>query len=147
MSKPRYWWWSAVRLAIRQYPILAARKNDLQDMQITKAVTSIRDKSGRLQDYYAPPGGGGNSRTVERLALVELPPVEEAILEAVRLAIDATENGRDGAEHMALLRDYYWKRYRLQDAAQRAHIDYKTAQRWNGAFVRRVAQNLGYLKR
>lgn len=146
MSKPRYWWWSAVRLAIRQYPSLQARKAELQSMQVTRAVKSYTGKDGRLHDYYGIPGGGGDGRTVERLATAELPPEEEKILEAVRLAIEATEIGRDGAEHMSLLRDYYWRRYRLQDAALRAHVDYKTAQRWNGAFARRVAQNMGYLK-
>lgn len=145
MSKPRYWWWSAVRLAIRQYPTLAARKADLQDMQITKAVTSIRGKGGEIHDFYAAPGKGGNSRTVERLAMAELSPAEEAILQAVTLAIEATETGRDGREHMAMLRDYYFRRLPMQAAADRAHIDLKTAQRWNGAFARRVARGLGYL--
>ena len=42
MSKPRNWWWSAVRLAIRQYPALQARKAELQSMQITRAVKSYK---------------------------------------------------------------------------------------------------------
>ena len=74
MSKPRNWWWSSVRAAIRQYPKLKAKKDEMQAMQVTKAVKSIRGKSGELHDLYATPGGGGNSRTVERLALAELPP-------------------------------------------------------------------------
>lgn len=146
MSKPRYWWWASVRSAIRQYPAIEAKKAELQSAQVTKAVKSVRAQNGELHDLHALPGGGGNGRTVEALAIAELPPAEEKILEAVRLAIEATEIGRDGAEHMSLLRDYYWRRYRLQDAALRAHVDYKTAQRWNGAFARRVAQNMGYLK-
>lgn len=145
MSKPRYWWWASVRSAIRQYPALQARKAELQDMQVTKAVKSIKGKGGELHDFYAAPGGGGNGRTVERLALAELPPAEERILEAVRLAIEATEAGRDGREHMAMLRGYYWGGLRMQDAADRAYIDLATAQRWNGAFARKVARGLGYL--
>ena len=145
MSKPRNWWWSSVRAAIRQYPKLKAKKDEMQAMQVTKAVKSIRGKGGELHDLYATPGGGGNGRTVERLALAELPPAEERILEAVRLAIEATEAGRDGREHMEMLRDYYWGGLRRQDAADRAYIDLKTAQRWNGAFARHVARGLGYL--
>lgn len=145
MSKPRYWWWASVRSAIRQYPALLSKKNELQSMQVTKAVKSIRGKGGELHDFYAAPGGGGNGRTVERLALAELPPAEEQILEAVRLAIDATENGRDGKEHMAMLRNYYFGGMSMQDAADRAYIDLKTAQRWNGTFARKVARSLGYL--
>lgn len=145
MSRPRYWWWASVRAAIRQYPALQAKKDELQAMQVTKAVKSIKGKGGELHDYYAPPGGGGNGRTVERLALAELPPAEEQILEAVRLAIEATEAGRDGQEHMAMLRDYYFRRMSMQDAASRAYVDLKTAQRWNEVFARRVARGLGYL--
>lgn len=146
MSKPRHWWWASVRTAIRVYPQLAAKKGDLQSMQITKAVKSYRGADGRLHDFYATPGGGGNGRAVERLAVAELPPAEEAILEAVRWAVEATELSRDGKEHMAMLTDYYWNRRSLQEAADAAHIDYKTAQRWNGAFARRVALRLGYLQ-
>ncbi len=145
MSKPRYWWWSAVRLAIRQYPSLQARKAELQSMQITRAVKSYKGKDGRLHDYYGIPGGGGDGRTVERLATAELPPAEEAILEAVQSALEQTEAGRAGEEHLRLIEDYYWRRLPLHTAADRAYIDYKTAQRWNGAFARRVARELGYL--
>ena len=145
MSKPRYWWWASVRSAIRQYPALLNKKSELQSMQITKAVQSIRGPGGELHDHYAAPGGGGNGRTVERLAMMELPPAEEKILEAVRLAIEATETGRDGEEHMAMLQNYYWGHMTMQAAADRAYIDIKTAQRWNGAFARRVARGLGYL--
>lgn len=145
MSRPRYWWWASVRAAIRQYPALQAKKDELQAMQVTKAVKSIKGKGGELHDFYMTPGGGGNGRTVERLALAELPPAEERILEAVRLAIEATEASRDGREHMAMLRDYYFRRMSMRDAAQRAYVDVKTAQRWNGVFARRVARGLGYL--
>ena len=145
MSRPRYWWWASVRAAIRQYPKLKAKKDEIQDMRITKAVKSIQGKGGELHDFYAAPGGGGNGRTVERLALAELPPAEERILEAVRLAIEETEASRDGREHMAMLRGYYWGGLSMMDAASRAYVDLKTAQRWNGVFARRVARGLGYL--
>ena len=147
MSRPRNWWWSAVRLAIRQYPAISQRKADLQAMQTTKAVKSIKGEDGKLHDYYTPPGGGGNGRTVERLALAELPPAEEQILTAVRTAIDATELSAAGREHMEMLRQYYWGGVRLQDAAIKAHVDYRTARRWNAAFANRVARSLGYLPR
>lgn len=145
MSKPRHWWWASVRQAIRQYPDLQQRKAELQSSQVTKACKSIRGADGRLHDLYATPGGGGNGRAVERLALAELPLAEERVLEAVRTAIEATELGRDGAEHMALLRDYHWGGHGLQAAAIRHHVDYRTARRWNAAFINRVARGLGYL--
>lgn len=145
MSKPRYWWWASVRSAIRQYPALMNKKKELQSMQVTKAVKSIKGKGGEIHDFYATPGGGGNGRTVERLAIAELPPAEERILEAVQTAIEATEAGRDGKEHMAMLRGYYFGGLSMQEAADRAYIDVKTAQRWNGTFARRVARGLGYL--
>lgn len=145
MSRHRHWWWASVRQAIRQYPNLRQKKADLQSSQVTRAVKSIRGADGKLNDLYATPGGEGNGRAVERLALAELPPAEERVLEAVRTAIEATELGRDGAEHMALLRDYHWGGHGLQAAAIRHHVDYRTARRWNAAFTNRVARGLGYL--
>jgi hypothetical protein len=146
VSKPRYWWWASVRAAIKQYPALARKKADLQAMPMTKAVKSIKGADGKLADLYATPGkGSGNGRPVERFALAELPPQEERVLQAVRTAIEATELGRDGAEHMALLRDYHWGGHGLQAAAIRNHVDYRTARRWNAAFTNRVARGLGYL--
>ena len=81
MSRPRHWWWASVRSAIRQYPALLAKKNELQAMQVTKAVKSIKGRGGELHDFYATPGGGGNGRTVERLALAELPDARLGIEE------------------------------------------------------------------
>ena len=50
MSKPRYWWWSTVRTAVRQYPKLRAKKDDMQSMQVTRAVKSIT-RTGNCMIY------------------------------------------------------------------------------------------------
>lgn len=144
MSKPRYWWWTSVRQAIRQYPALKQRKADLQSSQVTKSVTSIRGPDGKLHDFYPATGGGGNSRTVERLALAELPPAEERILNAVERAIELAELAPNGKTRAAILREYHFRGGRLVDIAGRHYVGEATAKRWNALFMRTVAAELGY---
>lgn len=145
MSKPRYWWWPSVRAALRQYPRLRAKKDDLQSMQVTKAVKSIKGPDGKLHDFYAAPGGGGNGRTVENLATVELPPQEERILNAVERAMELAELASNGKTRAAILREYHFRGGRLADIADRHFVGEATAKRWNALFMRTVAAEMGYM--
>ena len=133
MSNPRYWWWSGVKAAIRQYPALRDAKAELLSMQITSAPDRSAVRSN------------GTNRTVERVALQELSPAEEKVLDAVRTAIEVTELQAGGADHVRLIACYYWGAMSLAESARRCYIDERTAKRWNGAFVRLVARGMGYL--
>lgn len=145
MSKPRYWWWPSVRAAVRQYPRLRAKKDDLQSMQVTKAVRSIKGPDGKLHDFYASPGGGGNGRTVETLATIELPPQEERILNAVERAMELAELASNGKTRVAILREYHFRGGLLADIADRHYVGEATAKRWNALFMRTVAAEMGYM--
>ena len=146
MSKPHYWWWASVRASIKQYPALAKKKAELQAMPVTKAVKSIRGEDGKLRDLYAMPGkGGGNSRTVERCALAELPPQEERIVQAVENALASAELASNGPTRVKLLREYHFRGGLLSSVADRHYVAEATAKRWNAVFVRTVAKELGYL--
>lgn len=131
MSKPRYGWWSFARRMIELYP---GRVQLLRDMQ-SAAVTV---------NYQKTPGHGEASRTTERLALVSLGEGPDREMRAVRAAIEETEARIDGKLRMELVRLYYWDgKRRLDAAARRCHISERTAQRWNGDFVRAVARYYG----
>lgn len=145
MSKPRYWWWASVRTAVRQYPRLRAKKDDLQSMQVTKAVKSIKGPDGKLHDFYASPGGGGNGRTVETLATMELPPQEERILNAVERSMELAELAPNGKTRVEILREYHFRGGLLSDIADRHYVGEATAKRWNALFMRTVAAELGYM--
>ena len=60
MSKPRYRWWGFVRNMIRDYPALKEAWNDLHSQSMTP-------------DYSGMPKGGSSGRTVESIALRQLP--------------------------------------------------------------------------
>lgn len=145
MSKPRYWWWASVRTAVRQYPRLRAKKDDLQSMQVTKGVRSIKGPDGKLHDFYAAPGSGGDGRTVERLATVELPPQEERILDAVERALEITSLAPNGETQTKILREYHFRGGLLSSIADRHFVGEATAKRWNAIFMRTVAAELGYI--
>lgn len=147
MSKPRYWWWSSVRTAVRQYPKLRAKKDDMQSMQVTRAVKSITGQDGKLHDLYAAPGSGGTGRAVENLALLELPPQEERILNAVERSLELASLAVNGETRVKILREYHFRGGLLSSVADRNFVGEATAKRWNAVFMRTVAMELGYLQK
>lgn len=133
MSKPRYLWWGFVRAMIREYPKLKSDLDDLQAQSTTASLTGM-------------PRGGGNGRTVEGLALRQLPKDSMSIYEAVSGASQITKARADGQERMRLIFLMYWakKPRTMQAAALHLHISDATAKRWHGEFVRLVAKRYGF---
>ena len=115
-------------------------------MQVTKAVKSIKGPGGQLQDFYAVPGSGGNGRTIERLAMAELPPQEERILDAVERALELAELAPNGPTRVKILQEYHFHGGLLASIADRHYVGEATAKRWNAVFMRTVAAELGYLQ-
>lgn len=133
MSKPRYLWWGFVRGMIRAYPTLKSELDDLQEQGIAANLSGM-------------PRGGGDGRTVENLALQQLPKDSMEMYDAVAKAVRAAEARTDGRERIRLIRLMYWvKEPRpMQIAALHLHISETTAKRWHGDFVRSVAKNYGF---
>lgn len=133
MSKPRFVWWGFMRGMIREYPKLKRDLEDLQEQSITANLSGM-------------PRGGGNGRSVEVLAMRQLPPDSMAMYEAVSLAKKLTLIRPDGKDRIRLISMMYWdkKTLKMQSAALRLHISDPTAKRWHGDFVRLVAQCYGF---
>lgn len=134
MGKTRYWWWGAVKAMIREYPRLADKYRDVHTPRMTV-------------DYGSPPShGSGNPRTVEALALRELPPAEALVYNAVTAAIEDTRKKSTARERMRLIELVFWRRtYTLRGAAAALYVSYGTAKNWHNDFIRAVAKNYGYM--
>lgn len=133
MSKPRYGWWSYAKDMIRRYPLLQKEYNSLLEQSI-------------VPQYSGMPGGSGESRKVEAVALRTLPSPYQKELESVECAVRYTQAFDDGAERVKLISLVYWRQtHTLEGAALKCHVDYSTARRWNRDFVRCVGAFHGLL--
>ena len=67
--------------------------------------------------------------------------------EAVSRAIESTLLLPNGELQLELIRLMYWqgKKLRIADVAPLLHIAEITGNRWHGAFIRRVAREVGYM--
>ena len=133
MSRPRYGWWGYVKNIIYRYPALCDQHSQAMAQKITQA-------------YAALPSPGGMARTTEDTVSNALSRISTREFDAVRLAIQQTENVKGGDAQLRLIRLIYWERtHTLSGAAMEVHISVPTAKRWHGDFIRRVAQNFGLL--
>ena len=122
MSSPRYDWWSYVKNMIRRYPDMCRKYNELHSPNISPSLSGM-------------PRGGDTTRQTETLALRELPTTQAREYEAVRRAVETEE-----PKKLKLIDMLYWKKsHTVMGAADKLNIGERTAKRWNGEFIRRVA--------
>ena len=133
MSSPRYRWWGFVRRMIRDYRGLKAAYEDLHSQSLTA------DTSGM-------PHGGGSGRTVEAIALQQLPPDDQKAYDAVTKAVELTGLMADGKYRLDLIRYVYWgeRQRKVEDVDSVLPISRRTAIRWHGDFVRLVGKCYGF---
>lgn len=132
MSYARYDWWGYVRAVVRKYPSL---RKDLEDLHTQSLAI----------DYSGLPRGSGAGRAVEALVIRELPSCKQREYEAVCAAIRDTERMENGSDRLKVADWVHWKRsLTISGAALRVPCSYKTAQRWQADFVKRVAAYLGF---
>lgn len=133
MSRPRYDWWGYVKGMIRRYPQLKEEYADLHSQSVTP-------------NYSGMPGGGGSGRTVEVIALRELPSTKQREYEAVRRAIAATERMKASRDRLKIIDLVFWKQsHTLDGAALTIPCHYNTAQRYHADFIILVASFYGLL--
>lgn len=133
VSKPRYDWWPYVKGMIRRYPELAREYEDLHSQAVTQAYTGM-------------PGGGGDGRAMESVAIRELPGIHQREYEAVRRAIAATERYPNGRSRLKVVKLVLWDRsHTLEGAALAVPCSIATAKRWHGEFITLVASYYGLL--
>lgn len=133
MSKPRYDWWPYVKGMIRRYPALKEQYNDLH----TTCMTA---------NYSGMPRSGVEGRTLEAIAVRELPSTSQREYEAVRRAIETTERYRNGRDRLMVIDLVLWKRLRtVEGAAIEIPCSAATAWRWHAEFIRLVAGYYGLM--
>lgn len=134
MSKPRYPWWGYVKNMIRAYPAYKLEYEALhtQSMAI--------DMSGVSR------GSGGVSRTLENLAIRELPATKQREYEAVRRAVETVERKPNGKEWLSIIELVYWKNtHTVAGAAVAVGYSEDRAKQLHGEFIRTVARNYGLM--
>ena len=124
-------WWEYTKRIIRAYPALKRKAESVGDMPCTPT-------------YSAGGGRGGtNGNPVERAVVDRLTDKEQRRYDAVRQAIAETECMKHGRARLELIDRVYWKRsHTLYGAAMCVPVSEATAKRWNGTFVRLVAEKL-----
>lgn len=128
MSKPRYGWWGYVKNMIRAYPGLKREYDDLH----TQSITANMSGTGG--------GGGGVNRSLENIAMRELPRPKQTELNAVQDTIHLTEHLRTGKDRLRLIDMVFWKgTHTLAGAALALNISYDTAIDYHGDFIMLVA--------
>lgn len=133
MSRPRYRWWGFAKNMIRDFPSVEEAWNDIHAQSITANMSGM-------------PRGGGARRTVETVAMRQLPPEDQKLYDAVTLAKAHTMLLPNGSERMKLIRLMYWSRKNITAKAAAVHIPVSevTAKRWHGDFVRMVGRCYGF---
>lgn len=134
MSKPRYRWWGFVRQMIRDYPQLSEAWAELHSTPVTAKFAG------------APSGAGGIRRTVENIALRQMPADDQRAYDAVSRAVEHTLRLPEGSRRMDMIRLTYWvdRPMPLKSAAVHLYISERTAKRWHGDFVRATASAYGF---
>lgn len=132
MSSPKYRWWGYACRMVRDYPEIKEAYEDLHDMAITAGASGTP--------------GGGDGRTLERIAMRQLHGEDQKIYDAVQLAIKQTALQRNGQDVIRMIDFCYWQenRHKLEDAALYCRISVDTAKAWHGAFIRRVGKAYGF---
>ena len=133
MSCPRYDWWGYVKGMIRRYPALSREYAELHRQSITA-------------DLSGMPHGSGAGRTIEMIAIRELPSTKQREYEAVRSAIEATKLMANGTARIQLIDLIFWRRsHTLEGAALKIGYSYRTACRYHREFIMMVASKYGLL--
>lgn len=132
MSKPRYNWWPFALAMIRDYPERSKALKELRQQKITA-------------DLSGMPKGGSASRTVEGIALRQLPAQEQREYDAVHKAIERTMAMKEADLRMKVVKLTMWRGYAIQSAAMAVHASKATACRYRWQFILLVGHMYGFL--
>ena len=118
-----------MRRCVRDYPGLKQEYEELHRQSLSADISGM-------------PKGSAAGRTVESIALRELPPDDQKDYDAVTQAIRITKHMKDGERRLALIKYVYWyeKEHKVKDAAPVLYISESTAKRWHGDFIKQVAE-------
>lgn len=143
-------------IPIPQYEILIGKIAAVKKVKkLTYADTAISPLEGRICRFtYTVHDGRLQRRSswirsregTELIAIRELPTNKQREYEAVRKAIEITEQYPNGKQRLAVIRLVLWDRqYTLEGAAMKIPCSESHAKEWHGDFIRLVASNYGML--
>ena len=133
MSKPRYRWWGYIKAVIRNYPALKKEHENLHEQSVTAKFSGM-------------PGNGSVSRGTEDIAIRELPFTNQREYEAVKRAIQRTQQYKNGTERLTIIDLVYWKKcHTIDGAAYRVGYSYDRAKQIHKEFVILVATYYGLM--
>lgn len=135
MGRTKHRWWGFACRMILDYPSLRDAWEEIHKQSITANMSGM-------------PRGGGAGRTVEAIAIRQLPGDDQKVYDAVSRAIEITRQRPDGKLHLKLIECVYWrkKRVRIKYAAPTLNISVRTAERWHSDFVLLVGKCYGFEK-
>ena len=133
MSRPRYNWWPFALNMVRDYPYRKREFDALHEQKITASATGL-------------PGGGGSSRTVEQIALRQLPTQEQREYDAVHQAVLRTELLPDGETRVKVIRLTLWRnQFTVPGVANWLHIPESRAKSYRWEFIMLTAYCYGLI--
>lgn len=125
MSKQRYNWWPYALNMIRDYPSRKMELDALHEQKITASTSGI-------------PGGGGSPRTVEQLALRQLPHAEQEEFDAVDKALNRVRMMSDAADRLKVIQLTLFQNYRIFEAERKLNLSARTIRRYRYQFIATV---------
>lgn len=135
MSKPRYRWWGYVKAVIRAYPAL-----DKVMREPIYTPTTAR--------YSTQPPQAGDGRSLECAVVKKLDGQDMEEYEAVSAAIRETERLPNGAARLKIIDLVYWQgTHTLAGAGLQVGYGERQTRKFNGEFIRLVAQNLNLMEK
>ena len=121
-----------MKKVIRLYPTRKKEYEQLHEQSITANLSGM-------------PGGGGVSRSVEGIALRELPYNKQREYDAVNKALEVTRKLPNGDQRIKIIDLVYWKRsHTLDGAGYKVGYASTTTRQINAEFVRLVGKLYGY---
>lgn len=122
MSKPRYNWWPYALNMIRDYPSRKMEFDALHEQKITANTSGIH-------------GGGGSSRTVEQIALRQLPQSEQEEFDAVDKALNRVRMMPDAVDRLKVIQLTLFQNYRIFEAEGKLNLSARTIRRYRYQFI------------
>lgn len=118
---------------IRDYPTLQIAYAEIRQQSVTANMSGM-------------PHGGQSTRTVESIAIRQLPEEDQKVYDAVTTAVEITRLLPAAADRMRLIKMMYWSGHNMpaKDAAVHIPCAEITAKRWHGDFVRLVGRCYGF---
>ena len=125
MSNPRYDWWPYVKGMIRRYPDLNGNTTRCMKPEPQRRSPACRGAVFPIQPQMPP---------------WELPPIHQKEYEAVRKAVEATRQRKDGTDRLKVIQLVLWDKSHIGWRSHESPMLERTAQEWHRSLSARSAE-------